>query len=142
MAEKGEGFPHLEGPSGAWIRGERTQDFPCSRLGKSARLSGRVLRPQKPPLCHVGPGSVGGEQERPGVGGRRQAVRRAPPGPEEWERSGGRWPRPPKPGNPAGLPGRVPHPQWPPRGHVGPGGIGGRPGRSEVESTPGPLQFL
>ena len=32
MAERGEGFPHLEGPSGARIRGEWAQHFPY-RIG-------------------------------------------------------------------------------------------------------------
>ena len=29
VAEKGEGFPRLEGPSGAQVRGEHAQRFPC-----------------------------------------------------------------------------------------------------------------
>ena len=63
VAKGGEGFPRQEGPSGLGSRGERPV-FPLPNwLGKSARLLGWVIHPQRSPLGQVGPGGVGG---RPG----------------------------------------------------------------------------
>ena len=76
----GEGFPCLEGPSGARIKGEQAQRFPCP-LGRRSRPG---PSPQRSPLGRVGPGDVGG---RPGEN--REAGGRGSPEPEEPERSRG-----------------------------------------------------
>ena len=92
----GEGFPHLEGHSGAQSRGLGPA-FPLSnRPGKSAWLSDRVLCPQRSPPGLAGPGDVGGRPGRSGEAGRR--------GPPEWEEQKSLL----KPRKAAGLPDGVP----------------------------------
>ena len=61
VAERGEGFPRLEGPSGPWIRVEEAQCFSCP-IGWGS-LPSEVLRPQWSLSGRVGPGGIGG---RPG----------------------------------------------------------------------------
>ena len=41
VAERAEGFPHLEGPSGARISGEWAQHFPCP-IGPGSLPSSRA----------------------------------------------------------------------------------------------------
>ena len=78
--------------------------FPLpNQPGKSARLSGRVLHPQRSPLSQTGPGDIGG---RPGRSG--EAGGRGPPKQEEQERSGGQLPHPLRLGEPAEVPGQSP----------------------------------
>ena len=122
VAERGEGFPCLEGPSGARIRGVRPA-FPLpNQPGKSAWLSGQVLCPQRPPLGHVGPGGIGG---RPGENrrGRQEGPSRTGGVGEERRL--------------LALPTQAREACWAPTpcpppllGRIGPGGIGGGQGEN------------
>ena len=100
----GEGFPRLEGPSGAQTGGNALSVAPAKSAGEVCR----VLHPQRPHLGHDGPGSgggrVGGEQEMQAGG----ALQNAGAG-EEWRVSA----PPTWAGKPAGLPSGVPHPLRP-----------------------------
>ena len=90
MAEKGEGFPHLERPSGAQIRGDQTQRFPCP-IGQGSLPSSQAgsYAIRGPLWAGFVLGVKEGGQERTGEAGRR-----GPPVPEEGERSGERLPFP------------------------------------------------
>ena len=143
VAERGEGFPHLEGPSGAQIRGGRGPVFPLpNRPGKSARLLGQVLRPQTSSPGQVGPGGVGGSPgenrggrwegpSRTRGGGKEQRALAPPTGALAPPRLGG-W------GGACWAPRLVPRPPKPPPGCMCPGGIGGRPGRPGEAGRRGP----
>ena len=78
-------------PQEAWIWGSTPSISPAQSQGKSARLLGRVLCPQRSPLGRVGPECIRG---RPGENRRGR-----------WERSRGRLPLPLGLREPAELPG-------------------------------------
>ena len=60
VAERGEGFPCLEGRSGARIVECVPSVSPAQLAGDVCGLSGRVLRPQRPPPGRTGLGGMGG----------------------------------------------------------------------------------
>ena len=130
---EGRGVPTPGGTLRGSDQGGVGPAFPLPHwLGKSARFSGQVLRPQRSPPGWVGPGGVGGrlgEKDRQAGG----ALRTRGAGKEQrafvpptWAQ-GACWP--PRP---------VPRPPKPPPGLMGPGGIRGRPGKSAEAGGKGP----
>ena len=83
MAERGEGFPCLEGPSGTLIGGSMSSVSPAQLAGEVYLALGLG-----PTLSEVlsGLGWSWGHRREAGRGQERQAAA-GPPGLEEWERS-------------------------------------------------------
>ena len=64
MAGRGEGFPHLEGPSGAWRIGGSMPSISPAQSGprKPAGFPDWVLYPLRPPPGSMAPRGIGGKQ--------------------------------------------------------------------------------
>lgn len=87
--------------------GEVWRVFPqTTQPGRPAGVPGQVPHPLRPPLCHAGPGSVGGREEE-GRGGEEDGARDAS-GLEDQGKQPRWFPCPLSSRKPVGLPGLVP----------------------------------